>query len=95
MAGLPARTRVGQAKRLRDRYTSPQGKAVFDDMTNAQVKASASKLLEVPDDTINAIVRQFGPGTLQERYALARRLITRRNIIASQVGGSSRRPRRW
>ena len=70
---------------LRDRYTSPTGKAVFGDMTNAQIKASASKLLQVPDSTIEDIVRRFGPGTLQERYNLARRLIARRDSIARQV----------
>jgi hypothetical protein len=65
---------------------SQKGAAIFGDMTDAELKASAEKVAAVPDETIAKLVEEHGPGDAAAKAALTEKLIARKNNIIKKAG---------
>jgi DNA topoisomerase IB/8-oxo-dGTP pyrophosphatase MutT (NUDIX family) len=76
---------VGEWDSLRS-PSNAQAHRIFGEMTPAQLKASAAQVTKVPDATIRALVEEHGPGTAEQRKALADKLIARKADIAKRAG---------
>ena len=66
---------------LRNPDINEQNAELFGRATPEQLRASASKVTSVPDETIHALVKAHGPGRAKEKTALAKKLIARRQHI--------------
>lgn len=75
---------VGKWDTLRS-HSNPQAHKVFGEMTPAQLRASTARVAAVPDSLIHKLVKEHGPGTEQQRHALAEKLIARRNDIVQKA----------
>jgi hypothetical protein len=77
---------VGEWDTLRS-PSNKQAHDLFGSMTPAQLQESASRVVRIPSSHIRNAVNRLGPGSKEERAALAERLIKRRNDIAQRAGG--------
>lgn len=75
---------VGEIDSMRDASIAPQAAAVFGGMTNADLTASAKKVLGVSDEKIFDLVMEYGPGTGPEKAALIDTLIARKDDLAKR-----------
>ena len=66
---------------LRDPKVNHQASRVFGPMTADEMRASAKRVLAVPDSKIEELVEEHGHGSADDKAALARRLIARRESI--------------
>ena len=67
---------------LRDPSINPSAAKFFGGMTNSQIAESAKVVADLPNATINKLVDTYGPGTAQEKAALAAKLIARKEHMA-------------
>ena len=77
--------KVGEWDTLRS-PSNAQAHKVFGEMNPAQLKESAQKVAAVPSKTIRDLTMEHGPGTEEQRKALADRIIARRNDVAKRAG---------
>lgn len=75
---------ITEFESLLNRSINPQAASVFGKLTEAEIKASAAKVLSIENDAIRALVREYGPGTAAEREALADLLVWRKLSIATR-----------
>jgi phage-related protein (TIGR01555 family) len=69
---------------LRD-SSNPQAYNVFGSMTDAQLKQSAQKVTSIPNEKIEKLVEEFGPGDAAQKKSMTSKLIARRDDIARRV----------
>jgi len=62
-----------------------QAHKLFGSMTSADLRKSALNVARVSDKTIRAMVSEHGPGSEQEKAALADKMIARKRDIVSRV----------
>jgi hypothetical protein len=55
--------------------------AVFAGIKAEDIRAGVQRIAAIPDDTIRALVGDFGPGGKKARAKLADRLIARKNDL--------------
>lgn len=79
-------TEVGEWDTLRDEEVNPQNAKIFGGMTDEELKASAAKVVAIPDSQIKALVDEYGPGDDKVKAKLAETLIARKQSIADKVG---------
>jgi SPP1 gp7 family putative phage head morphogenesis protein len=77
-------TKVDELDSLRNAATNPQTAAVFGNITQAQLEASAARVLAISDDEIRKLVEELGPLDAIERKKLADVLIARKADIAKR-----------
>lgn len=75
---------VTELDSLRDPKINPQAAAVFGKMSDADITASIEKVLKISDSKIAQLVQQFGPGSEQEKQALIKTLIARKQNLAEK-----------
>ena len=75
---------VGEIETMRSPDKNEQADAVFGDMTNKEIAASASKVTSLPDQTIRELVEDFGPGSQAKRNKLCETLIARKMDLAKR-----------
>lgn len=66
--------------------SNAQAHKLYGSMTAQDLKQSAQKVLDIPDDRIRQEVLAHGPGGAAERAALAEKLIQRKADIRRRVG---------
>ena len=64
---------------------NPEATAVFKGITPEQLHAGLAKVAAVPDETIKAICKKYGPGDKNQRAELADIIIARRADLASRL----------
>lgn len=69
---------------MRDASINARTAKVFGGISQADLKASAAKVLEISDAKIKQMVEEFGPGDDAEKAALAKTLIARKADIAAK-----------
>jgi 8-oxo-dGTP pyrophosphatase MutT (NUDIX family) len=79
-------TSVGEWDTLRDKKINPTSAKLFAGITPAEMKASTTRVASIPNQTIRDLVSQHGPGSSEQRAALAAKLIARKQDIASRAG---------
>lgn len=79
-------TEVKEWNTMRMFGTAPQASAVFGAMTKGELTVAAGKVAAIKDEDIFNTVLKHGPGTEAERFALADKMIARKNHIA-KLGG--------
>lgn len=77
-------TTVKEIDTLRDPKVNPATAKVFGSMTDADLTASAKKVLSISDDEIIDLVMAHGPGDDAAKAALAEKLIARKQSIAKK-----------
>lgn len=80
----PFGPKVDELDTLRDAGKNAQAAAVFGGMTDADITASAAKVLAISDVAIRAMVNQHGPGDASAKAKLAETLIARKKDIAAK-----------
>lgn len=85
---------VAELDTLRDAALNPQSASVFGKMTKADITASVAKVAQLSDAKIRIIVSQNGPGTKEERKALADTLIARKNDLISKFPKAAKVPKK-
>ncbi len=70
---------------MRSLKTPGDAPKVFSSMTAEQLHASAKKVANIPDDAIRDVVMAHGPGSLDDRKALAEVLIKRKQSIVAKA----------
>lgn len=75
---------VVEIDRMRDPFWNKKAAAVFGGMTDADITASAAKVLAISDVAIRAMVNQYGPGDAAAKAKLAETLIARKKDIAAK-----------
>lgn len=75
---------VTELDSLRDAAINPQAASVFGKMTEADITASVAKVLRISDAKIAKLVNEFGPGNEQEKQAIIKTLIARKNNLAEK-----------
>lgn len=75
---------VTELDSLRDAAINPQAASVFSKMTEADITASVAKVLRISDAKIAKLVNDFGPGNEQEKQAIIKTLIARKNNLAEK-----------
>lgn len=75
---------VNEIERLRNPSVNHETAHVYKGITKDQIVQSVTKVLEVPDDFIQAMVDKFGPGDEAAKAALAQKLIARKQSLAKQ-----------
>lgn len=83
-------TEVGEIDSLRGKSLDPaknnaQAAAVFGKMTNLQVAQSAARVLAISQEEIESACSTFGPGSVADRAALAKKLLMRRAYMATWI----------
>jgi hypothetical protein len=76
----------------KDSYKNAAAAAVFGSMTNQQLKDSASFVTQISNAQIHSMVEAYGPGTADEKTALAKKLIARRDDIEKKMNELSTQP---
>jgi ADP-ribose pyrophosphatase YjhB (NUDIX family) len=74
---------------VKGQFANQQAHELFGEMTPEQMRASAKKVAGVKTATIHDLVSKHGPGTVEQRKALAAKLVNRRNSIAKRAGLST------
>lgn len=69
---------------MRDAKVNARTAAVFGKISQADLQASAHKVLSIPDEEIEKMVLEHGPGDPAEKAALAKKLIARKAHIAGK-----------
>jgi hypothetical protein len=77
--------KVGEWDTLRH-PSNHQAHTVFGEMTPEQLQGSASRVAKVSDATIRKLVDEHGPGTAEQKAALAEKLIARKQDIIGRAG---------
>lgn len=77
---------VHELDTMRDPSLSPQAAKVFKGITPKQMKESAERLKNVPDEKIRELAMTHGHGTPEERQTQADLLIARKNHVLGHVG---------
>lgn len=77
---------VKELDSLRSSATNAQTAAVFGKMTQAELNASAQRLLAIDRAELDRLVDEFGPADLAERTALKATLRARLDNIGEQLG---------
>lgn len=85
---------VTELDSMRDAALSPQAAAVFGKMTKADITASVAKVAALSDAQIRIIVNTNGPGSKEERKALAETLIARKNDLLSKFPKAAKKPKK-
>lgn len=75
---------VSEVDSLRDPNINPQAASVFGGMSEADITASVAKVLGLSDATIKGLVNLYGPGSQDEKQALAETLIARKKDLAEK-----------
>lgn len=70
---------------LRNSLINPKAAQLFGNMTSQQLFDSAKRLSAISNDQIQNLVKESGPGTEQEKAALAGKLIARKNSILQKA----------
>jgi ADP-ribose pyrophosphatase YjhB (NUDIX family) len=83
-ADKPFGPKVGEIETLRSPDKNAQSDAVFGDMTDAEIAASALKVTGLSDSIIKELVDDFGPGNEQKRQKLFETLIARKLDLAKR-----------
>ena len=86
---------VEELTTMRSGSRNPQAVAVFERITDAELKAGAAKVIKLKDSQIRNLVSQFGPGDFAEQTKLADTLIARKNYIKqyfAEVDTSAKAP---
>lgn len=65
--------------------------AVFGKMSTADITASAASVVSISDDTIHALVNEYGPGSDFDKNILAKKLIARKNDIAAKYPAAAKK----
>lgn len=76
--------KVDEIDSLRNTKLNPNTAAVFGKMTQAQLEASAARVLRITDDEIRKLVDEIGPRDALERKKLVDVLIARKADIAAR-----------
>ncbi|MGL4460330.1 MAG: hypothetical protein ACRCUB_18400, partial [Plesiomonas shigelloides] len=84
---------VTELDSLRDPKINPQAAAVFGKMTDADITASVAKVAQISDAKIRMIVAANGPGTKEEKKALADTLIARKNDLVAKYPKAAKAPK--
>lgn len=71
---------------MRDKKISPDAAAMFGNMTDAQLKASAEKVAKLNPYKLADLVAKYGPGDDAAKIALAKTLVTRQVAILKKAG---------
>lgn len=66
--------------------SNKQAHELFGEMTAAQLRDSAGRVAAVPSAVIRELTLAHGPGTAEQRQALADKLVNRRNDVAKRAG---------
>lgn len=74
----PFGNHVDEIDTLRDSVKNPQAAAIFGKMTQADIAASVAKVAAVSDSDIWNLVQKFGPGSYDDKKAMAATLIARK-----------------
>lgn len=77
---------VPELDSLRDAGLNPQAAKVFGKISSEQMKASATRLVNIDRNAIDRLVDEFGPADLAERQALKATLHARLDNIGEQLG---------
>lgn len=85
---------VTELDSLRDPKINPQAAAVFGKMTDADITASVAKVAQISDAKIRMIVAANGPGTKEEKKALADTLIARKNDLLAKYPKAAKVPKK-
>lgn len=75
---------VAEIDTLLNAGKNAQTAAVFNSYTKAQLEQGAIRVASVSDDTIRALVREYGPTSAAEQTKLAEILIARKNYITKK-----------
>lgn len=75
---------VAEIDSLRDSKTNAQSASVFAHLTDADITASAAKVVNLSNDDIYDLVMEHGPGDLKAKTALVETLIARKDDLAAK-----------
>lgn len=75
---------VGELDSLRDHGINAESASIFGQLAEADIAASAARVLAISDKAIRNLVAEYGPGDLSEKQALADVLIARKADIAQK-----------
>ena len=75
---------VTETTTLRDPSKNSRSAKVFAKMTKEQERASVERVANISDEKIRNTVLQYGPGTYEDRQALANKLIKRKESLKYQ-----------
>lgn len=84
---------VGEIKSMRDAAVNSQAASVFGSMTASQIASSSGLLANMGAAEIHALVKAYGPGSADDKHALAEKLIARRSDIIGQVANMMDAPK--
>lgn len=76
--------KVIELKTMLDPNKNAHTAAVFGKMSQADITASVAKVAAIPDAEIHALCQQYGPGTDEDKAALAKILIARKADMLKQ-----------
>jgi len=80
--------KVGEWDTLRH-PSNHQAHTVFGEMSPEQLRSSASRVAKVSDATIRKLVDEHGPGTAEQKTALAEKLIARKQDVIKRGGAAA------
>ncbi|WP_175787492.1 WGR domain-containing protein [Burkholderia anthina] len=83
---------VIELKTMLDPKKNKNTAAVFGKMAPADIAASVSKVIAIPDSAIEAAVLKYGPGSMAERQRLAAKLIARKADMLAQYPLAAKGP---
>jgi hypothetical protein len=69
---------------MRDPKVNARTAKVFGKISQADLQASAEKVLSIPDSAIEQMVQEHGPGDDTEKAALAKTLLARKAHLESK-----------